>query len=576
MNSESLNPKRKSNYLLTDLKQWSSYFLFGCMFVLLLTACSSELAPRIIFPIEDAAFYNPVRLEANTTVTWTVDGQDVTVAASWQGHLTPGEHSVQAKNSAGIVTITLKVLEDFPVGKIRSFAPGQDSLELPQGKYRILWGNTSDKVIDFNSGKNKSALTAQTTRVEATPQPASWHEQLYEQSITLVQQGATPLEAQFRAQSNVAFQLGSERKFSVLSTSGTGADEVTATLYAMGAKSLVYVDTAETVDFSLIDKVVTAFEGHIYERVTTLFGQHSDVDNNGRVILLFTPTLNASKRAIGFFYAGDLLKRDEANPYSNEAEVLYLGIPEMDNFNFSTDSLAATSCHEFQHLINFSVKTLPYINNSEPPFESLAINEGLSHLAEDLCGYNTLGGNVAFVARFLQRPHEVSLTSTSLTGQGDSIERRGAAYLFLRYLFEQAGGVSYQNKRLIDRGGAVFLNNVVDSRQTGLENVVKQAKLSNNEALWQWWWALCQNGMLPNIQGYKPLESDTLTGDQAGIDLYAGTMTLANTYTLQLAGPQQQSWPPTQLAPASVSFYETTGGNLVLPEQGFVQLLRLE
>ena len=81
---------------------------------------------------------------------------------------------------------------------------------------------------------------------------------------------------------------------------------------------------------------------------------------------------------------------------------------------------------------------------------------------------------------------------------------------------------------------------------------------------------------MPGVRGYQALETDSVTGDQLGINLYAGTLTIANTYTLQLTGPHQQTWPPVQLASESASFYKTTGGRLVLPEQGFVQVLRLE
>ncbi len=340
-----------------------------------------------------------------------------------------------------------------------------------------------------------------------------------------------------------------QRTFKVLNLRGYGYDEVAADLVLDGESTLAYLETGQTEEVR--DEVAVlagAFDSRIQKRVQTAFGRYSDVDGNGKVILLFTPRLNASGLAIGFFYPGDLFPATDDLPESNEAEVLYLGVPEEDSFNFSADSLSATACHELQHLVNFSHVTLPYAGDPNPPLSPIWLNEGLSHLAEDLCGYNTLGGNLAFVARFLQRPWEISLTSTGADGTGDSIERRGAAYLFLRYAMEQAGGVQLDAGGGLTGGGLSFTRALMSPDALTLNAIAEKSIGVRDGArlLWRWWWTMVaanleHGGM--DVAGrypwavYAPPVYDAQTGDELGVDLFRGEITLAN-YTFTLNGFQ--------------------------------------
>jgi hypothetical protein len=241
------------------------------------------------------------------------------------------------------------------------------------------------------------------------------------------------------------------------------------------------------------------FDQLIYPTITQNFGTATDIDQNGRVILYFTRAVNEipipgspAALAIGFFYRGDVLpragipNRTAPCPQSNEGEVLYLAVPDSlgevrgvpVSYTPLHEVMTGTIAHELQHMINAARRV--HIT-SATDFEETWLNEGLSHIAEELMFYAasglTPGQNVDTTAIllsnsrinaynrymfqnlkrfefFLQSPHDWSLMGT------DGSATRGAAWSFLRYAADRdprADGVFF--RALID-GPAVGLNNL--------------------------------------------------------------------------------------------------------------------
>jgi hypothetical protein len=201
------------------------------------------------------------------------------------------------------------------------------------------------------------------------------------------------------------------------------------------------------------------------------FGDPTDIDGNGRVILFYTPTVNeltpATSQGVveGFFNPRDLFPTTatsslQACAGSNYAEMFYLLVPDPTgtiNGNVRTKSNVIRSSiavvtHEYQHLINASRRI--YVNNAED-FEEVWLNEGLSHIAEELLFYRVSGlqsrtnldaatikasqarvdafnqhqiGNFGRYIEFLKKP-ELS----SPYADNDSLSNRGAVWSFLRY-----------------------------------------------------------------------------------------------------------------------------------------------
>jgi hypothetical protein len=247
-----------------------------------------------------------------------------------------------------------------------------------------------------------------------------------------------------------------------------------ARIVAIGTKALVAVDTLDPPSgFVAADyqRFAATFDTLVYPLDVANFGDPTDIDANGHVVLLFTRAVNeltarnSDSYVGGFFFARDLFPttataRASACAGSNYAEMFYLLAPDPTgqvNGNVRTpgfvDSLTTSLiAHEFQHLINGSRHL--YVNNADD-FEVVWLNEGLSHIAEELLFYRQAGlgprqnidapalrasrpavdafnadqgANASRYALFLASP-----TTNSPIRNDDSLATRGATWDLLRY-----------------------------------------------------------------------------------------------------------------------------------------------
>lgn len=132
------------------------------------------------------------------------------------------------------------------------------------------------------------------------------------------------------------------------------------------------------------------------------FGALSDVDNNGGVIVFFTPKMNelsppaSSVIQMGLFQPRDLFSAASCSN-SNEAEILYMLVPDptgVVNSNVRTVSLAygnagPTLVHHYEHLINASRRL--YFNGAAP-MEEAWLDEALAWSAQELAFFNASVG----------------------------------------------------------------------------------------------------------------------------------------------------------------------------------------
>lgn len=246
--------------------------------------------------------------------------------------------------------------------------------------------------------------------------------------------------------------LGSRRQFFVANSTSPAPrdpadfDEVDATVRFVGDDALVYVDDAapDLLTDAMIEDLGRRYDEGIHDTNVDAFGSETDIDGNGRVIILLTPTVNGlttqqnvddGTRLVAFFFALDLLPDLGINPFANGVEMFYAVVPDPDRTfgpaRFSIEEyvelMSTTFAHEHQHMINASRR----IERGAPP-EALWLDEGLSHFAEWLNGFFTQ--NRLRVALFLDDP-----TDTSLVFSQDNLPGRGAAYLFVQYLHDRLG-----------------------------------------------------------------------------------------------------------------------------------------
>lgn len=306
------------------------------------------------------------------------------------------------------------------------------------------------------------------------------------------------------------------------------ATTVTSVVKAVGREAALAVDTqiadaaAEEMSW---DQLATEFDRSILGVPETYFGESTDIDDNQRVLILFTPEVNAlterdsDVRIGGFFVPSDLADSGDSEKSGtsvggtcragNEAEVLYLLAPDPDaEFSDSVSVETArrsglgVGAHELQHLINAGNRVIDQSGRFDQ-LETTWLDEALSHLSEEVVGLKradlpvrdnlTLQAaitdsvqldafnnfqlpNFLRLRRFLINPDSTPGLSADDPQDEESLEMRGFAYLFLRWLGDQegpdgsgivAGSNEQQLFRDLARGSGQLL--------TGTENVAAAA-----------------------------------------------------------------------------------------------------
>ena len=144
----------------------------------------------------------------------------------------------------------------------------------------------------------------------------------------------------------------------------------------------IYVEKYSGYKPESVDYIANVFNNNYAEEVR-IYGEHTDVDNNGKIIILLFE-INASYEGgiiNGYFYGDDLL--DGKN---NNAEILYMDIKKV---NGDPEYMAGTIQHEFQHLINYNVN---YIQNNREM--STWLNEALSESTSLLFSQTTVDSRI--------------------------------------------------------------------------------------------------------------------------------------------------------------------------------------
>ncbi|MEI0698286.1 peptidase M30 [Brachyspira intermedia] len=144
----------------------------------------------------------------------------------------------------------------------------------------------------------------------------------------------------------------------------------------------IYVMASSGYKPESVDYIANVFNDN-YDEEVRIYGEHTDVDNNGKIIILLFE-INASYSGgviTGYFYGDDLLLNK-----NNNAEILYMDIKML---NDNPQYMAGTIQHEFQHLINYNVN---YIQNKREI--STWLNEALSESTSVLFSPTTVDSRI--------------------------------------------------------------------------------------------------------------------------------------------------------------------------------------
>ncbi len=283
------------------------------------------------------------------------------------------------------------------------------------------------------------------------------------------------------------------------SCSASAEDIRTGRVRAVSQYAVIVEDTTDPapgLSQADVDYFAATMDTLVYPVDTGAFGAPADIDNDGgRIIIFFTSSVNqrtppnSNYYIGGFFWAGDLFphqatSRLSACAGSNQGEIFYALAPDpngvINGNSFSVDFVrrvtVSTLGHEFQHLINASRRL--FVNNASQ-FEVVWLNEGLSHIAEELLFYaaahlhpglnltlDTLRSsdairlpanefavsNLTRYISFLERPDTASLMGV------DNLSMRGAIWSFLRYAADRSGSPT-------------FFYDLVNTTSSGVDNL---------------------------------------------------------------------------------------------------------
>jgi hypothetical protein len=252
-----------------------------------------------------------------------------------------------------------------------------------------------------------------------------------------------------------------------------------AVVASVTRRAILAVDTIDGPPSSLfsqavLDSIAQEFDNVTYPTDSSYFGNPTDVDGNGHIIIVFSGRINMitapgqNDFVGGFFFAGDFFPTSGTEPktfcpQSNGAEIFYLLSPDPTGKfgNVRTTSSVrqvtrGTIAHEFQHMINAGNR---YLNPAVTTFEARWLDEALAHFAEDAVGraqrhfgdletltladlvppgdaqanndFNSFFyENFARLSFWMERPD----TSSGISAGADvNLSSRGAAWAILRY-----------------------------------------------------------------------------------------------------------------------------------------------
>ncbi len=254
---------------------------------------------------------------------------------------------------------------------------------------------------------------------------------------------------------------------------------------------IMYVESGYSAPSSAASYISQEFDKY-YNDMISVYGQHTDVDNNGKIkILLFNINSSSSSSSVtGYFYPLDLLGQ------FNNGEILYM---DLMSLNVSPRYMAGTIFHELQHLINFNVNALEKSREM-----SLWLNEALSESTSVLFSPTTVTSrinefnNISYYCFYTwDLPIDVFANYPS-------------ASVFMNWLYKRSGNNSNIFKTI---AGSYIINDY-----TRVVNSVSSLAIGNSwdSLLLKWIEAVANN----EISGAKL----SLSKSGASIQLYPGAL----------------------------------------------------
>jgi hypothetical protein len=281
-----------------------------------------------------------------------------------------------------------------------------------------------------------------------------------------------------------------------------------------------------------LDEIAAGFGDVVLPRERIFFGQESDVNDDQHVSVLFSPL--TYEHAVAYVSPWDLVTDPQDQPPNvptNNQELLYLTPPDVIPAPYNTPrAIVETMAHEFQHAIYYHRKFM--LNDNFGADENAYVTEGLSALAQDLTGY--AAGNLYVTKHTLDNINDLS--GARAIGGGLGYDQfydgtlRGGAYLFLRYLYDQAGGDALDGAGAVSDTdhGVAWLNDFVGRPELGWDNIELATGSEARTLLANWFAAMMIDDRGPDgadlstdpVYNYLPVAPCPITSAPRGMSMF--------------------------------------------------------
>ena len=278
----------------------------------------------------------------------------------------------------------------------------------------------------------------------------------------------------------------------------------------------IYLQNGKNISAYALNKLAQEFD-YYYTSMTNIYGTHSDIDANGKIIILLmdiNKTKGSVNQTLGYFSPSDMHG-------NNKGEILYMDI---SNANNKTDNAIGTIIHEFQHLINYS-----YVISGERNEMSSWLNEALSESTSILFNKATVESriegfnNINYYCFYTWNIP----TNISNNNKNNTHVNYPSASVFMNWLYQKNGS-----------NGSIF-KTIASSKELGDYNKVLSAAKGISGLSGATWDSLLLDWMseiVTNGSNWTTTNKPTNNCASGDVSLYPGAMIVCDSYTNGASG----------------------------------------
>ena len=278
----------------------------------------------------------------------------------------------------------------------------------------------------------------------------------------------------------------------------------------------IYLQNSQKVSAYALNKLAQEFDYH-YTSMTNIYGTHSDIDANGKIIILLmdiNKTKGSGNQVLGYFNPNDMYG-------NNKGEILYM---DLSNANNNTDKAIGTIIHEFQHLINYS-----YVISGERNEMSSWLNEALSESTSILFNKATVESRIEGfnnINYYCFYTWDIP-TNISNNNKNNTHVNYPSASVFMNWLYQKNGS-----------NDSIF-KTIASSKELGDYNkVLSAAKGISGYSVNSWDGLLLDwmSEIVTNGSNWTTTNKPTNNCASGDVSLYPGAMIVCDSYTNGASG----------------------------------------